>query len=93
MNDLLAMYGLSGCDTVAPYYGIGKAVAFRVLRVQNLSLGVLGNIEAQLKHVVKQSIPLVLACCGDKDTDSANDAKYNLWMMKVGENVVNAPKL
>jgi hypothetical protein len=37
--------------------------------------------------VVKQCIPFILACYGDKDTDSANDARYNLWMMKVSKNV------
>jgi hypothetical protein len=47
----------------------------------------------QLKDVVKQCIPFILACYGDKDSGSANDARYNLWMMKVSKNVANAPKL
>jgi hypothetical protein len=38
MNDLLALHGLSGCDTVALYYGIGKSAAFRVLKDQNIPL-------------------------------------------------------
>ena len=29
--DLLAAHGLTGCDTVATYFGIGKAAALRVL--------------------------------------------------------------
>ncbi len=29
--DLLAAHGLTGCDTVATYCGIGKAAALRVL--------------------------------------------------------------
>jgi hypothetical protein len=33
----------------------------------------------QLKDVVKQYIPFILTCYGYKDTDSANDARYNLW--------------
>ena len=32
MNDLLPMHGLSGCDTVAAYYGVGKGSALRVLK-------------------------------------------------------------
>ena len=28
---LLVMHGLTGCNTLAPYFGIGKAVALKVL--------------------------------------------------------------
>ena len=38
MGDLLAAYGLTGCDTVATYHGIGKGVALKVLRSETLSL-------------------------------------------------------
>jgi hypothetical protein len=38
MNDLLAMYGLCGCDIVATYHGIGKTVALRVLSGQKHSV-------------------------------------------------------
>ncbi len=38
MEILLAMHDLSGCDTVAPFFGIGKGVALRVLRSQKRSL-------------------------------------------------------
>ncbi len=31
MPDLLAAHGLTGCDTVAQCYGIGKGVALKVL--------------------------------------------------------------
>ena len=30
--NLLAAHGRTGCDTVAPYFGIGKSVALNVLR-------------------------------------------------------------
>ena len=29
--DVLAPHGLTGCDTVATYFGIGKAAALRIL--------------------------------------------------------------
>jgi len=93
MEDLLPMHGLSGCDTVAPYFGIGKGVALRVLRSQKHSLSLLGDITVELKDVVKQCTRFVLACYGEEDTDSANDARYKLWMKKVSKNIANAPKL
>ena len=47
----------------------------------------------ELKDVVKQCTPFVLVCYGENDTNSANDAMYNVWMKKVSKNVANAPKL
>ena len=43
MPDLLAVHGLTGCDTVAQCYGIGKGVALKVLRSQVHSLSHLGD--------------------------------------------------
>ena len=47
----------------------------------------------ELKDVVKKCTPFVLACYGEKDTNSANDARHNVWMKKMSKNVANAPKL
>ncbi len=38
MDDLLAVHGLTGCDTVAMYHGIGKGVALKILRSGKLSI-------------------------------------------------------
>jgi hypothetical protein len=46
----------------------------------------------QLKDVVKQCITFIIAWNEYKDIDSANNARYNLWMMKVNKST-NAPKL
>ena len=37
MDDLLAAHGLTGCDTVAMYHGIGKGVTLKVLKTGKLS--------------------------------------------------------
>ena len=92
MGDLLFMHGLTGCDTVAPYFGIGKGVALRALRTQRHSLSLLGDVKAPLNDVVKQCTSFILACYGE-NTDSASEARYNLWMKKVSRNIANAPKL
>ena len=36
--DLLAAQGLTGCDTVASYVGVGKVAALKVLRHDQRSL-------------------------------------------------------
>lgn len=90
----LPMHGFSGCDTVASYFGIRKGIALRVLRTLNNSLNLLGDITVELKDVVKQCTRSVLSCCGKEDTLSSNDAtRYKLWMRKLGNNIVSAPKL
>jgi len=43
MKDLLSMHGLTGCDTVSPYFGTGNVVkALGVLRNQIHSISALG---------------------------------------------------
>ena len=44
MGGLLAVRGLTGCDTVATYHGIRKSVALKVLRSGRLSLSEVGDI-------------------------------------------------
>ena len=41
--DLLAAHSLTGCDTVASYFGVGKVAALKVLRHGQRSLKLLGN--------------------------------------------------
>ena len=42
MPNLIATHGLTGCDTVATYFGIGKGVALKVLRSGHYPLNLLG---------------------------------------------------
>ena len=51
MPDLMAIDGLSGCDTVAPYYGIGKGGALKVLRGHQHSLSCLSLPASHLDDV------------------------------------------
>ena len=43
LPNLLAAHGLSGCDTVAPCYGIGKMKILKTLKQGNHSLSCLGD--------------------------------------------------
>ena len=43
MGDLLAAHDITGCDTVATYHGIGKAVTLKILRSSGFSLSKVGD--------------------------------------------------
>ena len=57
--NLLAGHALSGCDTVAGYFGIGKKKMFTTIKQHSLSL--LGDFEAPWSEVVKQATQFTLA--------------------------------
>ena len=62
--DLLAAHGLTGCDTVATYFGIGKAAALRVLTSGVHALTYVGDTSHILSEVTAQATPFILACYG-----------------------------
>ena len=66
----LAAHGLSGCDTVAPCYGIGKMKILKTLKQGNHSLSCLGDSNANWPDVVKQATSFMLACYGVPKLDS-----------------------
>lgn len=93
MPELLAVHGLSGCDTVAPCYGIGKGVALKVLRSKAHSLGTLGDGNAALKDVVSEATKFMLACYGQSQSQTMTEARQRMWRSKVGRSMAGAPKL
>ena len=93
VDNLLAMHGLTGCDTVAPYFGIGKAVAIKVLKKQTLSLDLLGDTSAALNDVIHQSKKFILACYGEDVILTAKETRYKIWLKKVSNNIKSAPRL
>ena len=62
--DLLAAHGLIGCDTVATYFGIGKAATLRVLTSGMHALTYVGETSRILSEVTVQATPFILACYG-----------------------------
>lgn len=93
MGDLLAAHGLTGCDTVATYHGIGKAVAVKVLRSGILSLSKLGDISLSVKDTLAQSTRFMLSCYGHPECASLTDARQKIWSQKVSRSIGAAPKL
>ena len=93
LPNLLADHGLSGCDTVAPCYGIGKMKILKTLKQRNHSLSCLGVSNANWPDVVKQATSFMLACYGVPKLDSMTQARANLWKTRDGRGSSTMPKL
>ena len=78
MGDLLAAHGLTGCDTVAAYHGIGKGVALKVLRSETLSLSKFGDMTLSVEEALEQSISFMLSCYGHPECSSLTDARQKI---------------
>ena len=91
--DLLAAHGLTGCDTVASYFGIGKAVALKALRTGKYKLDLVGNMESEVTDVIDQSTKFMLACYGQPNCQSLTEARQKAWSSKIGRSKATAPKL
>ena len=89
---LLAAHGLSGCDTAAPCYGIGKMKILKTLKQGNHSLSCLGDSNA-IWPDVKHATSFMLACYGVPKLDSMTQARVNLWKTRVGRGSSTMPKL
>lgn len=76
MGHLLAAHGLTGCDTVAIYHGIGKGKALKVLRLNTHSLSKVGDITTSLLDVLRQATPFMLSCYGHPECDSMTAARH-----------------
>ena len=61
--DLLSIYAISGCDTVAATYGIGKITALNIAS-KGYHLHLLGDKSADISKVVEQATSFMAACYG-----------------------------
>ena len=91
--DLLAAHALTGCDTVAPYFGIGKGTALKILRRSQYSLAYLGNVGIPMLQVTNQATLFVLACYGQSHCNSMTEAHQKMWTSKVGRSMACDPSL
>ena len=92
VTDILASHALTGCDTVACYYGIGKGTALKVLRAGQHSLSLLGCIESPIESVIAQATSFMSACYGVHSCKSMSEARWRVWASKTGH-ASSPPKL
>jgi len=60
-NDMLAIHGLSGADTVATLHGIGKVTFIKVSKTGRFSLSKLGVDKADMKSVLARATNFICA--------------------------------
>ena len=80
---LLAAHGLTGCDTVATYFRIGKAAALTVLTSGMHVLTYVGDTSRILSEVTVQATPSVLECHGLAKCTSLTGAHQKMWANKL----------
>jgi hypothetical protein len=89
VEGLLAAHALTGCDTVASCFGIGKGTAIKVLR-QGKPLTLLGVLDSPIDDVAAQATVFMAACYGHENTTgSMSDTRVYVWGMKLGKSVTS----
>ena len=93
---LLAAHALTGCDTVASYYGIGKGKALKVLKMGKLSLQLLGDTCIPMDHygkMVEEAARFLLACYNLSEATDLTAARKLAWRTKIARSISEPPKL
>ena len=93
VTEILPAHALTGCDTVACYYGIGKGTALKVLRAGQHSLSLLGITDAPLESVIAQATGFITACYGQNACKSMSETRWKAWASKTGRATSTPPKL
>ena len=93
MPNILVAHGISGCDTVGSYFGIGKKTVIKVLETKDVTLSSIGNLDEPLENCVKEGTQFLLHCYGQKKVTTLNDARKKMWKYAISKNKSVAPKL
>ena len=82
--DLLAIHALTGADTSAATFGIGKIKALKVARTARFPLHAIGDTQADEAIVLEQAASFILACHGEGFSRCASmgDARIKMWRKK-----------
>jgi hypothetical protein len=90
---LLAAHALSGCDTVAACFGVGKGKMLKVLK-KGVSLDMFGNIGADWTDVMQVATKFIAACYGQPKATSMSEARIGVWTAQIGKpGMARVPKL
>ena len=89
--DLLSIHAISGCDTVAATYGIGKMTALNIAS-KGYRLHLLGDESADISKVVEQATSFMAACYGIISCSSMTECRQLVWAQKTSKSL-SAPKL
>ena len=81
--NLLAAHGLTGCDTVSMYFGVGRTVTLNVLKSGIHTLSYIGDTNRPMADVTTQATSFTLACYGQTKCTSLTKACQKMWVSKV----------
>ena len=93
-NDLLAIHGLSGADTVASLQGIGKGTALKIAKKGNCPLTSIGDTNASMDTVLAQATKFICATYG-KVVEACmlmTECRLKIWKIKTGKSTTSSPK-
>ena len=82
---LPSAHALTGCDTVASYFSIGKTKVVKALEAGH-RLSHLGSPMVSLEDVLCESTAFVAAAYGQKCEvhETMTDVRYKVWVSKTG---------
>ena len=92
MKNLLPAHALSGCDTTAWHFGIGKCTVIKVLK-DGYDLSPVGNVDAPLLKVIAQATHFISACYGMKESRDMSHTRLLVWEKKSGKGHPFSPNL
>ena len=81
VEGILPAHALSGCETVASYFGIGKATVLKTLRSGH-SLNLLGAPGHSMKYVIQQASSFISACYGQTNCSTMSETSLKVWLSK-----------
>lgn len=96
MADMLAAHCLSGCDTVAGFYNIGKQTVINVLKSGTSPLSELSNPNSSTDAVLEQASKFMMSCYvrdGGSNFTDMKTARHFLWAKKLGKCTTAIPQL
>ncbi|KAI9528029.1 hypothetical protein NQZ68_024785 [Dissostichus eleginoides] len=92
VENLLPAHAISGCDTVASYYGLGKGSVIKVLKA-GYQLSAIGNMDAPFQQVLDPATAFISACYGIKENTDMSHTRLLVWGEKNGKGHMSAPNL
>ena len=94
-DDLLAIHGFSGADTVVSLHGIGKSTVIKIAKKGTLSLSKVGDVKADIKSVQAQATKFICVRYGKvaEPSTSMTECLVKTWLSKTGKSGAPSVKL
>ena len=90
---LLSAHAISGRDTVASFYQVGKSKVLKILK-SGCTLKYLGDEAAEIAQVIAEATHFIGLCYGVKNATSMSNVRIEVWKKKIsGRNICTMPKL